>query len=754
MAELAYRTCPLCEATCGLAIEHDNGVVTRIRGDQKDVFSKGFLCPKGTVLGKFHDDPDRLRTPLIKRDGQHVEATWDEAYAAIADGLVPVLERSERDAGAIYLGNPVVHSLDLLLMARTVAFALGSRKVFSASTVDQRPREIASGLIYGSSFTIPVPDIDRTTALLLLGANPMVSNGSLATAPDWPGRIDALLERGGAFIVVDPARTKTAERATTHLAPIPGTDALLLAALASEIVAQDAQRPNPEDAETLRTVTEALSDFTPETVTQATGLTAEAIRDVARQLIAAERPCVYGRLGTTITPYGTTASWLVDIVNALLGSMDTPGGAMFPTNPAGSKNTQGTGPFGPEQSLGRRSTRVSGLPVELGEHPVAALSEEIEAGNIGAMVTIAGNPVLSCPDSERLDQAFEGLEFMVSVDCYLNETTRHADVILPAPSHLQKAHFDLAFANLSVRNVANYSAPIFPLTNDQLPEWEVVARLAAVIGGGPGTSDGAAAVLELSLDQVIAGALANASCPDSVTKDVITTATEHHRGPERLLDVMLRSGPFGDWFGEFPDGLGLDALLDSPHGIDLGPLEPRLPDALLTPSGRPEYAHRDLLADIERLGELLDDRVDGLRLINRRTLRSNNSWMHNLEILVKGKPRSTLQMHERDATTRGLSNGDLATVTSSAGSVQIRVEIDNGIRQGVVSIPHGWGHGVDGTQMSVAARYPGVNVNVLTPTDSIDPLSGTSQLTGIAVEVEAVEVEAVDVAPVEASAAN
>ncbi len=731
----SFRTCPLCEATCGLAIETENGSVSRIRGDRDDVFSHGFLCPKGTTLGKFHEDPDRLRAPLIRKNGVHEPANWDDAYAHIAANLLPVLARGERETGAIYLGNPVVHSLDMLLYSRAVSFALGSRKVFSASTVDQRPRELASGLIYGSSFTIPVPDVDRTDLLMILGANPMVSNGSLATAPDWPGRIEALIARGARLIVVDPCRTKTAEVADQHIAIRPGADALLLAAIATEVVATDQHRPDERDRESLLIAVDALSAFTPDSVASATGVAAEEIRHIAAQLAAAERPCVYGRLGTTVTPFGTTTSWLVDIVNAVIGALDAPGGAMFAKNAAGSANTRGRGPFGPAQSLGRRTTAVSGQPIELGEHPVAVLAEEIEAGNITALVTVAGNPVLSCPDSERLNSAVAGLDFMVSVDCYLNETTRHSDVILPPPSHLQKAHYDVAFGNLAVRSVANYSAPVLPLDEGELPEWEVLARLASVLSGGGATADDAANVDTLMFDQVAAGAVSAAQAPDGLKKETVAEATAQHSGPERILDVMIRSGPWGDWFGE-TEGLTLAAVMEQPHGVDLGPLESRIPEILMTPSGRPEFAHPDLLADVPRLEGLLQpSQPEQLQLINRRTLRSNNSWMHNLPILVKGKPRCTMQMHPIDAERLGLTAGSVARVTSSAGSIDIPVAIDDRVRQGVVSIPHGWGHSPIGTAQSVAAENAGVNVNVLTPSDVVDPLSGTSQLTGFAVSV-------------------
>ncbi len=736
MERTAYRTCPLCEATCGLELRVVDDRVTRIRGDRDDVFSKGFLCPKGTALGAFHEDPDRLRMPMIKRDGVHVSVTWEEAYAEIKDRLVPALDATERQGGAVYLGNPVVHSLDLLLYSKAVSLAVGSRKVFSASTVDQRPREVASALIYGSSLTIPVPDVDRTDCLVIVGANPMVSNGSLATAPDWPGRLKAIGERGGSLVVIDPARTKTAKLADVHLAPIPGTDALLIAALATEIVASGRHRPAESDRDRLEVVVGQLRAFSADSVADRVGVAADDIRALATRMGDAERPCLYGRLGTTITPFGTTTSWLIDIVNALLGALDAPGGAMFPANPAGSKNTRGDGPSGPVQSLGRRATS-SGLPIELGEHPVAALAEEIERGDISALITVAGNPVLSCPDSDRLDAALESLDYMVSVDAYLNETTRHADVILPPPSHLQKSHFDLAFANLSVRNVANYSEAVFPLEADQLAEWEVVARFASVLGGGGGGRADALVVDQLLFDQLTRSAAASNLAPDEVDQEAIVAAlSDHEPGPERLLDVLIQSGPFGAWFGTNSEGLTLHKLIENPHGIDLGALEPRFPDVLLTPSERPEFDHPDLIGDLSRLEAFLrTDTNGGLALINRRTLRSNNSWMHNLRILVKGKPRCTLLMHPDDAADRQLGDGVLATVSSTAGSLDISVELDDSIRPGVVSIPHGWGHAKPGTSQSVAREHAGVNVNVLTPTDQIDPLSGTSQLTGFAVEV-------------------
>ncbi len=738
--ETAYRTCPLCEAGCGLAIELDGGTVTRIRGDRDDVFSRGFLCPKGTVLGHFHDDPDRLRTPMVRVDGELRPAGWDEAYEAIADGLGRVWDAHGREALAMYLGNPMAHNLDGAMFSRTMLRSLSPGAVFSASTVDQRPRELASGLLYGQSGTIPVPDLDRTDYLLLLGANPLVSNGSLATAPDWPGRLEALAERGGSLVVVDPVRTKTAEKADRHLAIVPGTDVLFLGALVTALAEHPAVDPGaqPDHFAGLAAVVDGLSACTPESVADRTGISAAATREIADRLATTERAVVYGRIGTTVTPFGTTASWLIDVVNALAGSLDRPGGSMFTTPAAGSATTRGTRSDGRSRRLGSRSTRVDGLPVALGEHPAAAMATEILTdgpGRLRAMITVGGNPVLSCPDADRFDTALESLEFMVSLDCYVNETTRHADVILPAPSHLQKPHYDVALLGLAIRNVANYSPAILPMDDGADREWVQLARLA-LIGLGQSWDDAAVAALDDEVaSRAIGGALADAAAPDGIDRAEASAVVGTRNGPERMLDIQLRTGPYGDWFGARPDGLTLDQLIEHPHGLDFGALEARLPDAIRTSSGDVEFDHPDLMADLTRVVALLDEPTAPMVLTGRRTLRSNNSWMHNMRVLVKGKPRCTLQVHPDDADRIGLADGGAARVSSTSGTVTAPVEVTDAIRPGVVSLPHGWGHDVEGSRLSVAAEHAGVNSNILTPADLIDPLSGTSQLTGIPVDV-------------------
>jgi anaerobic selenocysteine-containing dehydrogenase len=597
--------------------------------------------------------------------------------------------------------------------------------------------------MFGGGLTVPVPDVDRTDFLLMLGANPYESNGSLATAPDWPGRLEALVARGGTLVVVDPRRTKTAAVANRHIAVRPGADPFLLMAMVNVLAAEDLVDPGPagEYLAGLDEVLAAAAPFTPEAVEDVTGVDAGTIRTLARDLAAAPTACVYGRIGTTTALYGTLTSWLVDVLNALTGNLDRPGGAMFTTAAAGASNTRGTPRVGRGIKLGRRHSRVRGLPETLGELPVACLAEEIDTpgeGQVRALVTVAGNPVLSTPNASRLDAALATLDFYVAVDPYVNETTRHADVILPVPTALQKGHYDLALLQLGLRNVANYSPPVLPMDEGQMDEWRILARLALIFQGMGAGADPAL------VDDLVVGTLVAAAVGDETSliagrdADEIMAALGDRTGPERLIDLMLRTGPYGDGFGAEPGGLSLDVLLDNPHGVDLGPLEPRLPDVLRTPTGMVELAPAILLADVDRLRSALDAPTGGLTLVGRRDLRSNNSWMHNVEVLVKGKPRCTVHVHPHDAARLGLADGADAEVSSRTGKLMIPVEVTDAIRPGVVSIPHGWGHDVDGVELSVARRYAGVNSNLLADDELIDPVSGTSVLNGIPVELSPV----------------
>jgi anaerobic selenocysteine-containing dehydrogenase len=720
----------LCEAGCGLEITVASDPageerVTRIRGDQLDVFSKGFICPKGSTLKQLHEDPDRLRRPLVKRNGVHVEVSWAEAFSEVAERLTAVTDRYGRQAVATYLGNPSAHSLSALLYNRPLLMALGTKQRFSASTVDQMPRHVASGLVFGTPMTVPVPDLDRTRLLMMLGANPYASNGSLCTAPDFPGRIEAMQARGGRLIVVDPRRSRSAEQADEWIAIRPGTDALLLAAIAKTLFDEDLSDVGAHVGAHLNgldEVRQALAGFGPERVSAATGVAADVIVGLAHQLANAESAALYGRIGTTTTEFGTLASWLIDVVNILTGNLDREGGSMFSMPVAGGPTTKGTPGIGHGFETGKGSSRIGGHPEVMGEYPAAAMAEEISTpgdGQIKALITIAGNPVLSTPNSVALDLALAGLDLMVSVDIYLNETTKHADVILPPPSPLQRSHYDLALLQFAVRNVANYSEPVLALDEDQPDEWEILCRLALIAQGlGP---DGDIAIIDDMAAQAVARM---GSDPDGM---LAGASAGGRRGPERLLDMMLRAGPFG---------ITLDDLIAAPHGIDFGPLEPRLPEILRTPTGRIELAAQPLLDDLLRLEasiEALTDRT--LVLVGRRDLRSNNSWMHNIEVLVKGRPRCTLHVHPDDAARLGVTDGGPATVTSRVGQLTAVVEVTEAIRPGVVSLPHGWGHDHPGTQLRIASERAGVNSNVLTDQAVIDPMSGNAALNAIPVSV-------------------
>ena len=738
MTNTALRICPLCEATCGLVLTIDDGRVSGARGDRDDVFSQGFICPKGASFAELDNDPDRLQRPMVRRDGELVEATWDEAFAAAAEGLQRVIGATGGTSVGVYMGNPNAHTIAGALYGPAVIRALGTRNIFSASTLDQMPKHVACGYLYGNPLAFTVPDLDRTDYLVIIGGNPLVSNGSLATAADFVGKLKALRHRGGRLVVLDPNRTRTAEIADRHLAPRPGTDGALLFAVVhvlfdEDLVDLDRLADHVTGVEAVRA---AAAHFPPEQVSAHCGIEAEEIRTLAREIAAAPSAAVYGRMGTSTVEFGTVTSWLVDVVNILTGNLDRPGGVMFASSPIASAPR----PARPGRGFitGRWHSRVSGHPEALSELPTVALAEEIETpgdGQIRAVITIAGNPVLSAPDGPRLSEALDTVDFMLSVDPYLNETTRHADVILPPPPPSRAGHFDIALSAAVVRNNARYSPPVLPLADGRPDECEILSRLALIVLGlGPDAEP------TLVDDQVIAGTLGKeVADPDSPVTgrsvEELTAMLPEGRGYERRLDMMLRLGPFGDAFGARPDGLTLQKLKDNPHGVDLGALTPRIPEILRTPSATIELAPEAILADIPRLHASLGNRDDGFLLIGRRNLRSNNSWMHNLPALSGGSNRCTLQIHPDDAARLGLT--DLAVVTGPGGKLEVPVEITDAIRPGVVSLPHGWGHSAPGTRMSVAAQHPGVNMNSLFDDSLLDPLSGNAVLNAVPVEVAA-----------------
>lgn len=703
----ALRTCPLCETACGLRLTLDDaGSVLRVEGDEDDPFSKGFLCPKGAALGRLDEDPDRLAQPLVRVDGELRPASWDEAFAEVHRGLTETLAAHGRDAVALYFGNPTFHTMAGFLYRQPLTQVLGSRNVYSASTIDQMPKHVASGLMFGDAFAVAVPDLDRTDYMLILGANPVESNGSLCVAPNFKGRLRAVQERGGKVVVVDPRRTRTAELADEHLFIRPGTDPYLLfgivhTLLAEDLIALDVEVSGLDELRVL------ARDFTPEAVERACGVPAATTVRLAREIAAAPSASVYARIGTCTAEFGSTAQWLVDVINTLTGNLDRPGGVMF-AKTAGLEIFRNGQPF----ATGAWHSRVRGLPEVLGEVPVATMADEIETpgeGQVRALITVGGNPALSAPGAPRLARALSGLDFLVCVDPYLNETTRHANVILPPPRILQSPHFDFLVQIIMVRNYARFSPPVLPLREDQRSEAAILAKLLLILAGQGPDADPAGAE-EMLLGQLLA------AVPE------MRAGLDGGDGTEQILDALLKLGSYG---------LSLEAMRQAPHGLDLGPLQPRLPEILCTASGKVELAPAALAADVPRLLERLRDPVPEMVLIGRRHLRSNNSWMHNVPSLIGGSNQCTLQVHPRDVARLGL--GDRALVRSAAGEVEVPVEATETIMPGVVSLPHGWGH--EETGQAVARKNAGVNANALTDAAVVDPVSGNAVFNGVPVTV-------------------
>jgi anaerobic selenocysteine-containing dehydrogenase len=742
-ARQVHRVCTLCEATCGITVHVEGERIETIRGDVEDPFSRGFICPKAYGLKGLHEDPDRLRVPMHRTADGWKEVSWQQAFDLAIDGLLRVREQHGPQALGAYVGNPTAHSLQAMLYNQVLLRGLGSTQRYSASSVDQLPKMVSAGLMFGAGLTIPVPDLDRTSYLLVLGGNPAVSNGSLMTAPDAPGRISAIVERGGKVVVIDPRRTETVKLASEHHFIRPGTDAAFLLALVHVMFAENLVKLGRAEGHVhgLDTVRDLALRFTPASVASYCGIESNVIATIARELCAAESAACYGRIGTTCQTFGTLASWAVDLVNVLSGNLDTPGGAMF-TKPAANRGSnRGQGVHGGRGlKVSGERTRVKQLPQWFGEAPTATLADEIHTagpGQIRAMITIAGNPVLSAPGSDRMDTAFASLEFMVAVDFYLNETTRHANVILPPPSPLEREAYDYALYQLAIRDVAKYSTPVFERPAGQPEEWEILLTLGKGLMGmrevDLATAD------DFVFSQIAAGEIGtDGGRWTGLTVEEATAAVGHRRGAARILDLFLRTGPYGDGFGRDLHGISLATLEAKPHGVDLGALKSQLPDVLRTPDAKIDLAPSVIVADLPRLIDSIGSRAsNALVLIGRRHLRSNNSWMHNVATLVKGPERCTLLMSEPDAAARKLKTGDSARLRSAAGVVTATVETTTDMMPGVVSLPHGWGHDRAGTRMSVAEKHAGVNVNIVSDDSAIDPISGNAAFNGVPVTVEA-----------------
>jgi anaerobic selenocysteine-containing dehydrogenase len=737
-----YRACNLCEAICGVEVHIRAGEITAIRGDEADPFSRGHVCPKAVALKDLYEDPDRLKTPLRRTATGWEKMDWDAAFDHVAERLMAIHDAHGPNAIANYAGNPSVHNLGSMTHLTRLLGTIKSRNRYSATSVDQLPHQLMVYLMYGHQLLVPIADIDRCDYLLVLGANPMASNGSLMTVPDFRGRLKALQARGGKLVLLDPRRTETAEVADQHLFIRPGTDAAFLLGLLKIIGDEGLAQPGrlAEIADGLDAAMAAVRALDLATLSTECGIAVDTIQRIAREFANTPRAAVYGRMGVSTQAHGSLCQWLIQLLNLATGKLDREGGMMF-TRPAVDLVENPTSKPG---SFGRWKSRVRGLPEFGGELPVAALAEEIltpgedeclastardsserpardgRAGasdsapslamdgdakssgtRIRALITMAGNPVLSTPNGAQLDRALDSLEFMVAIDFYLNETTRHADVILPPTCTLEHDHYDLIFHTFAVRNTARYSEPLFERAAEQRHDWEIFEAL------------GNRVAKHLGLKR------------------------EAFPRPEQVVDMGLRIGPYGA-LRKHPLNLSLAIVKAAPHGIDIGALEPCLPQRLAHADKRIRCAPPELLAELARYADALRDaRPDTLRLIGRRHVRSNNSWLHNAQRLVKGPVRNRLLMHPADAEARGLSNGAKVVVRSRTGEVVVELEACASVMPGVVSLPHGWGHGRDGVRLRVAQAHAGVSPNDLTDERFLDAVSGNAALNGVPVTVVA-----------------
>jgi len=696
---LHHRACHLCEAICGLTIETtetDGDVaITSIKGDAFDTFSRGHICPKAVALQDIQNDPDRLRQPMRRVGSEWLPIEWDEAFALVAEKLAAIQERHGQNAVAVYQGNPSVHNYGLMTHSNYFLGLLKTRNRYSATSVDQLPHHLSSYLMYGHGLLLPIPDIDHTDFMLILGGNPLASNGSIMTVPDVEKRLKAIQARGGKVVVVDPRRSETAAMADQHVFVRPGGDAALLFGMLNTLFSEGLTRDSHLPVDGLDEVRSAVAAFSAEAMSPLCAVPAEQIRQLARDFAAAPSAVCYGRMGVSTQAFGTLCHWVVQLINLVTGNLDRVGGA-FCTEPAVDlvASTSG-GHFNKWQS------RVSGRPEYGGELPVSALAEEVLTegdGQIRALITVAGNPVLSTPNGRQLEQALDGLDFMLSIDLYINETTRYADLILPSTSALENDHYDTTFNLFAVRNVTRFNRAILGKPEGALHDWEIFVGLAKAFAEKTG-------------------------------KELKPTMP-----PAKMIDMGLRMGRYGDGSEH---KLSLATLFDHPHGIDLGALKPNLASRLKTPNQRIRAAPPEILADLARFAALQAPAADELLMIGRRHVRSNNSWMHNFHRLVKGKPRHQLLMHPDDLASRGLADGQRVRVSSRVGQIEVEVLASLDMMKGVVSLPHGWGHARPGVQMAIASGQPGSSANDLTDECQLDELSGNAALNGVPVTVAA-----------------
>jgi len=738
--EIVRRSCPTCEACCGLRIHVDRAkqAIVRIEGDPDDFRSRGYLCPKAYAIKAVYEDPDRVKKPLRKRaDGRFEEIGWDEAFAFAGERLRAIREKHGAESVGVFIGEPTGHNLGALLYTTLFMRALATPRAYSSATMDQFPKNVTLKLMYGDGWMFVIPDVKRTDLFICMGGNPVVSQGSLMGTPDVPGVLRAIRARGGRVVVIDPRRTETAELANEHHFIRPGTDAYFLAAMINVFFAEGLVDLGRFAAFTdgVDEVEEICREFTPEAVEGVTGIPAGTIRDLAREYARTKKAALYGRIGTCTQEFGTLASWLLDVAAILTGHFDEEGCMMFPRPATGQSEP---GDAAAPMAIGPYRTIARGLPTIDGQLPAGAMAEEIEEksageGRMRALLTAAGNPVLSAPNGNRLAVALDELEFMVSVDIYVNETTSHADLILPTTVSAEEENFDFTYQTTCSHNYSRWSPALFAPEPDAKPHWEVLMRLVEAATG---------VTLEQLDEAMVGGIAASLARPggrcEGKTSEEIVGAIGDERGPLRILDMMLRGGPYGDRFEDGREGISLAAIRAMGGLADFGPLKPRLPEALKTADRRIPLAPAYITADVPRLRAALAEakRKDRLLLIGRRQVRNMNSWLHNAHVLAKGPERCTLLVSPADAARFGLEDGGKARVKSRSGEIVTEVEVSDEMMKGVVSLPHGFGHTRPGNRTRTATRLqPGANANQLTDELPLDVPSGTHIANGIPVDI-------------------
>ena len=731
-------TCSLCEASCGAVMTVEDGKILKLAADREDALSGGFICAKGAAIPDLEADPDRIRSPLLRKNGKLQPASWEDAYAFIDGRLSAILAEHGPQATSVYVGNAAAHNLNIITYFEDLAKALGTTNLFTAASLDQNPRQVVSGLLYGDEFALYVPDIDRSQLVWIMGANPAESNGSMMVAPGFLGRMQKMHERGGRSIVFDPRRTMTADRASEYIPIAPSGDAAFLAGVAHTLL----KLGPPETTalslvDDLKQIAAWLTPFTPDAVADACGIDADTIVRLATELQETEAAAVYGRIGTTTQHFSSLTCWLMDIINILAGNLDAVGGSMFPKPLLAQPNTIGPSGVGEGFTVGKWTSRVSGAPEVVSQIPMACMAEEMDTpgdGQIRALFCLAGNPVTASPDTKRMQAALDGLDLLVCLDIYQGETASKADVILPSPPRLARPNYDAYLYRFAVRSYGRYTQQYRPLDMHERSDRETLLRLMAIAKGHGWDADiDALEEAELAATVEVMTQVPQSAIEGREPSEIMDMLRALEPG-ERRMDFGLRIGPFGDGFGS-RDGITLQTLKDSPQGVDCGALVPRLPESLRTRTGRIEAAHGIFGEELERLSAWLGDPRPQFTLIGRRQLRSNNSWFHNIEKLQHPTRECTAQINPGDADRLGIASGDLVRVSTPKAAIEVPAEVTDALSPGVVSIPHGWGHEKLEGKLNVAAANPGVNVNTIVDYGDVDPLTWNGRVNGMPVDV-------------------